>query len=231
MANHGKLVNGWRWPLWGMGAGILGYAGHLLTMPDVTEAQRATGAGVIAELERGPYHVGVVAGVFAVFCLLVFAAGWRRWASAHAPASLAADVVSLAIVASAGAMIVGYGVKGMLALYLPGGINENTFPAEGLLTLYMIDDLGPFISWHGVAMAAVAVTWVSLRERVLPIWIGVVSLVSVLPPLALLVLTGHSGFPGVISPLWMVVIGIGLALRLRRVPVSVGNETYATAGA
>lgn len=82
-------------------------------------------------------------------------------------------------------MIIGYGVKGMLAIYLPGGINENTFSDETLLTLFMIDDLVPFIAWYGVAMAAVAVSWVSLRERALPFWIGIVSLVSVLPPLAL----------------------------------------------
>jgi len=208
---------------------LLGYAGHVLTATSVTEEQRATGAAVIAELERGPYHIGVVAGLFAVFCLLVFAAGWRRWVSEAAPASMAADVVSLGIVASAGAMIVGYGVKGMLAIYLPGGINENTFPAETLLSLFAIDDLVPFIAWYGVAMAAVAVSWLSLRERALPAWIGIVSLISVLPPLAMLILTGLSGFPGIISPLWVVIMGAGMTLRLRRAPVRAVSERLAPA--
>jgi hypothetical protein len=231
MSNQVGQGNGWRWPLWGVGAGLLGYVGHLLTMTDVTDEQRTTGAAVIAELERGPYHIGVVAGLFAVFCLLVFAAGWRRWAAEKAPTSMAADVVSLGMVASAGAMIIGYGVKGMLAIYLPGGINENTFTNEGLLTLFMIDDLVPFMAWYGVAMAAVAVSWLSLRERALPAWIGIVSLISVLPPLALLVLTGLSGFPGVISPLWIVIMGVGMTLRLRRVPARVSREISAPAAA
>lgn len=231
MSNQVEQGIGWRWPLWGIGAGAFGYVGHLLTMTDVTEEQRATGAAVIAELERGPYHIGVAAGLLAVFCLLVFAAGFRRWGSKNAPASIAADVASLGVVASAGAMIVGYGVKGMLAIYLPGGINENTFSADALLTLFMIDDLVPFIAWYGVAMAAVAVSWVSLRERALPSWIGIVSLISVLPPLAMLILTGLPGFPGVISPLWVIIIGVGMTLWLRRAPVRVSRESPAPAAA
>lgn len=203
------------WPVWGVAAGVLGPIGHMFG--DLT-TERSSGVEVIGALDRSVYHIGVVAGLFAVFCLLIFAAGWRRWADADESTSLTAGIVPLALTASAGAMILGYGLKGMLAIYLPGGINEGEFGQEGLYTIYMLDDLAPFIAWYGVAMAAAAVTWLSLRERRLPIWIGVVSLLLTLVPVAMLVVTGLSGFPGVVQPLWLIVVSIGLVLALRPTP-------------
>ncbi len=185
----------------------------------VTLEQRRTGADVITVLDRTGYHIGVVAGLFAVFCLLVFASGWRRWAALAAPTSLTAGIVPLAVTASAGAMILGYGLKGMLAIYLPEGINQGEYCPEGLYTLFMFDDLAPFIAWYGAAMAAAAVTWLSLRERQLPIWIGVVSLLLTLAPIAMLVITGLPGFPGVVQPLWLIIVSIGLIPALRRAPI------------
>lgn len=206
----------WHWPLWAVAAGVLGAIGHLFTMQSVSEAEYASGVGVIETLDRNGYHIGIVAGMCAVFCLLVFAAGWRRWVATNASASLAAGVVSLALVASAGAMILGYGFKGALAVYLPGGMDEGSFPAEGLYTLFMFDDLGPFMAWYGVAMAATAVAWFALRERQLPIWIGLVSTLFAMVPVAVLVVTGLPGFPGVVDPLWLVIAGVGLAVTMRR---------------
>lgn len=206
----------WPWPLWAVAAGVLGAIGHGFTMQSVSEAEYASGASVIETLDRTNYHIGIVAGMCAVFCLLVFAAGWRRWMAANAPASLAGGVVSLALVASAGAMILSYGFKGALAVYLPGGIDEGSFPAEGLYTLFMFDDLGPFMAWYGVAMAATAVAWLALRERQLPIWIGLVSALFALVPVAVLLITGLPGFPGVVDPLWLVITGVGLAVTMRR---------------
>lgn len=133
----------WHWPLWGAAAGVLGAVGHLFTIQNLSEEEQASGAAVITALDRGPYHVVIVAGMAAVFCLLVFAAGWRRWAATVAPGSLAGGVVNLALTASAGAMILGYGFKGGLAVYLPDGMDAGTYPAESLLMLYMFDDFGP----------------------------------------------------------------------------------------
>lgn len=198
------------WPLWGVAAGILGYIGHVITMADVSEDERKTGVAVMELLSGDRYHVGVVAGLVAVGCLLVFAAGLRRWASTSAVASLAAITAVFALVASAGAMIIGYGIKGMMAIYLPGGLNENSYPLEALYPLFILDDLLPFIAWNGVAMAAAAVAWLSLRERRLPIWIGIVSALLFLAPFVFLVGTGLSGFPGVVGPIWLIIIGIGL---------------------
>jgi hypothetical protein len=209
---NNETTGGRYWPAWGVAAGVLGPIGHMFSQTDVSLEQRRSGAQVVEALDRTGFHVGVVAGFLAVFCLLVFAAGWRRWAAREAPTSFTADIVPLALTASAGAMILGYGIKGMLAIYLPGGINAGEYGAEGLYTLFMFDDLGPYMAWYGVTIAAAAVTWLSLRERVLPIWIGMISLLLTLVPIAMLVVTGLSGLPGVVQPLWLIVISIGLLL-------------------
>jgi hypothetical protein len=211
-----RAASHWQWPLWGAAAGVLGYIGHLVTGVNPTNDQRRMGAEeVVAALDRQMLHVGVVSGMLAVFCLLVFTAGWRRWANQDAENSLAASVVSLAMIASAGAMILGYGFKGALAVYLPGGMDEELHTAQGLYSLYMFDDFAPFIAWYGVAMAAAAVAWFSLRERRLPVWIGILSAIFVIVPFGFLVATGLPGFPGVVDPLWLIVTSIGLALTLR----------------
>lgn len=220
---------GWSWPLWGAAAGVLGAVGHLFTNPSLTEEEYASGAAVIEALDRTGYHVGVVAGVLAVFCLLVFAAGWRRWAATAAGTSLAAGVVTLALVASAGAMILGYGMKGSLAVYLPGGMDEGSFPVEGLYAVFMFVDLGPFMAWWGVAMAAAAIGWLSLRERILPLWIGVLSALFVVIPLGMLIATGLPGFPGVVDPLWLVITSVGMAVTLRRTaPARVAQPAFSS---
>jgi hypothetical protein len=154
-----------------------------------------------------------------VFCLLVFAAGWRRWTNENKMDSLAAEVVTFGFIASAGAMILGYGFKGSLAVYLPGGLDEGSYPNENLLSVFMFNDFAPYIAWYGVAMAAAALAWVSLRERLLPLWFGIVSVIFVLLPVGYLVATGLPGFPGVVDPLWIVIVGAGLAVSLRRAVV------------
>lgn len=136
--------------------------------------QRQSGVDVIELLDRSGYHVGAAAGFLAVACLLVFAVGWRRWVDHQASDLLAARLVPAALVASAGAMIIGYGFKGMLAIYLPGGINAGDHPAEGLYTLFMINDLAPFFAWWGVAAAAAGVAWLAFRERLVVRWVGAV---------------------------------------------------------
>lgn len=206
----------WMWGFWGIGAGVLGMAGHLVSAAQVSDETRRSGVGVIGELDYRQYQLGIAAGLAAVFCLLVFTAGWRRWVATHAANSLAADVASLAFLASSGIMLLTYGFKGSLATYLPGAPEENSYPAENLIAIFMFDDFGPFIAWWGVAIAALAVAWLSLKERVLPIWIGVVSAIFGLVPYALVLAIGLPGFPGVIDPIWIALFGVAMMLQTRR---------------
>jgi hypothetical protein len=206
----------WYWPLFGVAAGALGAIGHLFTDQNLSDEERASGEAVIDALNRTSYHIGIVAGMAAVFCLLIFTAGWRQWNSGHAPGSIAGEMISLALVASAGAMLLGYGFKGSLAVYLQGGMDGGSYPNANLLSVFMVNDFAPYIAWYGVAMAAIGVAWYSLREHRLPIWFGVLAAVFAIVPIAFLVATGLPGFPGVVDPFWMIIFGSGLSVRLRR---------------
>ncbi|MGE0539397.1 MAG: hypothetical protein AB7R89_04400 [Dehalococcoidia bacterium] len=212
-AAHGAVATAAsnRWALWGVPAAVLGFAGLMVT-PDYAGLE-TTGAGVIEQLDRGGYHLGIVLGIAAALCMLITAAGWQRWGARVAPDSLAARLVPMAFAASAALMMLGYGFMGSLAVYLPGGMDDGTFPTEGLYSVFMFLDFAPYIAWWGAAFAAIGIAWLSLRERSLPIWIGVVSALFALIPIAFMSITGLPGFPGVVDPLWLLIVSAGMALR------------------
>ena len=204
-----------RWHWWGTAAGVLGLVANIVTDPgaSIEPKDRHIGDGVIELVSRGGYHLGAIAGVASVGCLLVLAAGYRRWAEENGGRSLALRTIPASIAASAAALIVAYGFKGMMAIYLPGGINQNEYPAEGLYSLFMVNDLAGFFGWWGVAFAAGCLAWLGLREAVVPRWIGVFSALAFLAPVAFLAGTGLTGFPGVICPLWLAIISAAQAAR------------------
>ncbi len=148
--------------------------------------------------------------------MLAFAAGCRRRAAGTGRESLMTELVGLAVVASAGAMFLGYGFKGSLAVYLPGGSDYPYVTNDALMSVYMFNDFAPFIAWWGIQMATVGIAWVALRERVLPRWLGAVAAVFAVLPMILLFAVGLPGFPGVTHPFWMIVNGVAMTLVLRR---------------
>jgi len=112
-------------------------------------------------------------------------------------------------------LTLGYGWRLALALYLPGGLNEWGWDDQGLAVYYVLNDFGAYIGWLGVVVAAGAMAWLSLRERVLPRWIGVVSLLPVLGVLGMSGAGAVAGFPGIVGPLWLTITFAGLALSRR----------------
>ena len=202
------------WALWGTAAGLLGVTANLVAQPQVTEADRAAGASVVEKLTQGSYHVGAIAGFGAVACLLLFAAGFRRWAGRQASDSLALHAVPLALVASAGALIAAYGVKGMLAAYLPGGFNESSYADGARYTYFLLDDLAGYYSWWGVTVAAACIAYLALRERLMPRWIGVLATLVTVLPLAFLVTVGFTGFSGIVAPVFLLIGATGMS-RMR----------------
>lgn len=202
------------WALWGTAAGVCGVVANMLAQPVVTEQMRAAGfEQVFGELSPGYYHVGAVAGFAAVACLLLFAAGLARWAQQQGSSSLALRAAPLALVASAGALIAAYGVKGQLASYLEGGFNDGAYPDSELYVYYLLDDLAGFFSWWGVAIALACIAWLSFRERLVVRWAGALAALAALVPVGFLLAVGFPGFSGVITPLVLVPVGIGMALR------------------
>lgn len=202
------------WALWGTAAGVCGITANMGTQPGLTDSQREAGFdAVFGELSRGSYHVGAVAGFAAVACLLLFAAGFLRWGSRQASDSLALRAVPLALVASAGALMASYGVKGQLAGYLDGGFNEASYPDSELYVFFLLDDLAGWFSWWGVAVAAACIAWLSFRERLVVRWVGALAVLTALGPVGFLVAFGFTGYSGVIAPVFLVLAGIGMALR------------------
>jgi hypothetical protein len=226
-----------RWPLVGVAAGLFGILGTLVTdihvEGDGTRGDVVTMADV-GKIDQQLAHFSIVSGFIAVTLLLALAALWRKTVEPLAPASVAARIVTQALTGAAGALSLGYGWKGASAIYHADGMDADTYDEMGLYVYYILNDFGSYIGWFGVTVAAGAVAWMSLKERVLPLWIGIWSLVPVLAVIGFTGGTGLPGFPGVVSPIWMVVTFAGLALT-RLAPAAVSDRgwdsTTATAAA
>jgi hypothetical protein len=200
-----------RWALWGTAAGALGLVTNVLLSRTIDYTKGPE--GIVEGLSRSRYQVGAITGYLAAACVVLVAAGLSRWADRQASASIALRAAPFGLVASAGAMIAGYGVKGQLAEYLPGGSNPDNFETDGLYTFFLLDDLAGYFAWWGVTVAAGCLAWLSLRDGLLPRWLGVVAGLFAAAPLAYLLVSGFTGFSGLVAPLFLVVLGTGLALR------------------
>lgn len=197
-----------RWPLVGVAAGITGFVATLVT--DIHAANDAT-IDIVDEVSQGKAHASIIAGYVTVALLVVLASAWRRHVEPRVASSTAARVVSNGVLISAAALTLGYGWKGAMAVYLPGGMDEGSFDKEGLYVLYMLNDFGSFIGWLGVTIAFGAIAWMAFRERTVSRWIGAAACLPVLAVTAFTVASGLPGFPGVVSPLFLVITFTGLA--------------------
>lgn len=210
-----------KWPLWGAAAGVLGVTANVVVNPEAALGGHAATAGHVADVtDRAGYHVAAVAGFLAVACLIVTAAAWRRWAEQRAPESLAVRVVPVALGASAGAMIAAYGVMGALAMAIPDGLGAGELAAERLDPLFVVADVGPFLAWQGVAVAAGAVCWMAFGDGVVTRWVGAASGVAALLSAAVLFASGVPNLAGAICPAATAVAFAGMAMSRKR-PIEV----------
>ncbi len=201
-----------KWPLFGVVAGVTGYVSAVAALSNgVTEEDARAGADVIGQLERAPYHVAFLTGLVSVAALFVVAAGWRRWAERNAPDDLAARIVGTAIGATAAINVIFTCLAGSMALYLPGGTDHGWLSNDGMFVNYTLLDFGSLLGWWGTFVAAGCVATLALRRRrVLPRWMGVLSVVLMAPPLLFGAVTALPGFVGLTMPIWIVVTSIGL---------------------
>lgn len=199
-----------RWPLYATAAGILGFLATLVldgrTAGDSVEISEK----LFTDLSPLPYRLSMLAGYAAVVALLLLAASWRRHVEPRLAGSTAAHLVSFGLLASAAGLTYAYGWKGALGLYMPGGVEEGSYDTQGLYVYYLLNDFGSFIGWLGVVVAAGAVAWMGLRERTVSRWIGVVSVIPVLQTTLMLIGLGVPGVQGLLAPIWLVVVGVGL---------------------
>jgi hypothetical protein len=194
-------------------AGIGGLVATLLTDLHVEPPSGATTQAVVNEVSQRSAHIGVVVGYVTVALLLVLAALWRGSIERQLMESTAARMVAPGLVAAAGALSLGYGWKGALAIYLPDGSEPNSYDDAGLYVYYMLSDFGGYIGWLPVVVAAGAVAWMGLKERTLPMWIGGFSVLPVLGVVLATGITGLPGFPALMAMPWLIVTFAGLGLH------------------
>jgi hypothetical protein len=200
-----------RWPLYGAAAGLFGFVATFILDGRTSGDDVRISHRLFTDLDPVVFRLSMVTGYLAVVLLLVLAANWRRRVEPRVPGSTAAHLVPLGLLASAAGLAYGYGWKGALGLYLPGGLEQGSFDDQGLYVYFLLNDFGSFIGWLGVVVAAGAIAWMSLRERTVSRWIGVVSLLPVIQTTAMLAGLGVPGVQGLLAPQWLFVACLGLA--------------------
>lgn len=206
-----RVREGWPWV--GVVAGLLGIVATLFGDIHLTiDGQDLVTADMMGEIDRGRAHLSVVSGYVTVAMLLVLAASWRGAIESRFPLSSAARVVTQGLAAAAAALTLGYGWKGASAIYHADGMDGGFYDNQGLVVYYILNDFGSYIGWLGVTVAAGAVAWMALRERILPLWLGLFSVLPVIGVVAMTGGTGLPGFPALVGTVWMVVAFAGLGL-------------------
>ncbi len=198
------------WPVAGIVAGVAGLVAGMAGMASITEEQYLEGPTVISELERGSYHVSFVLGLVSVAALFIAAAGWRRWAQHRAADDLAAGTIATALTATATINIIGYSLAGALGLYLEGGMDGGTVSDEALFVNFAYLDFGTLFGWWGAMLAAGCMAFLAFRRRVLPRWMGIVSVATMVLPVGLALFSSLPGMPGFFMPLWLVITSTGM---------------------
>ena len=200
-----------RWALTGVVAGVLGIIATLIT-DDRVNGTAAMSSADIGGLSRQAAWAGLVAGYGCITCLIVLSAQWRHIVESSAPFSVGARVVSTGLTAAAGALMLGYGWKGALAIYLPGGMDASEVAPDVLFVYYVLNDFGSFIGWFGIIISAGGVCFMSLSEGVLSRWLGWMSLPACAVVAGFAITTGLPGFAGVVGPVWLVLAFLAISL-------------------
>jgi hypothetical protein len=202
---------GARWPLFGAVGAVAGYASVIVSMPTLTEDDYSSGVRVIDQLEPGGYHIGFVLALMSVGCLLVASSGWKRWAEQRVPDSLAGRTLAQGLAVTATINVIFACLMGSMALYLPGGTDEGWLSDQAIFTNFTLLDFGTLLGWWGAAASAVCVAVLAFgKTKALPRWMGVVSVVLLLPAVLMAAGMGLPGMVGFTMPIWLLAISIGM---------------------
>ncbi len=195
------------WAWWGVPAGVAGLVGNFVsTHGALSETDAAEAVEAVA---RTSYHVGTVLGLVSFACLVLASAGWRRWGAGR---GLAEQAIAAALTVTATLVLFGTGLRGALAEYLPGGINDDNFDDAGLYALFIVHDTAPWFAWWGVLVVAVLVAFVSLAGQGFWRWLGVLSVATLALPTSVMAGSGAVAAAGFVGPVWLVGFSMLVAL-------------------
>lgn len=206
------------WPVAGVLTGALGIVTTYMT-PMVEEAAKAGGVdGVYDALDDPtPFRIAASVGFLVVLALVIWGAGFVKLLHHRTPrGALGAGIAQAAIAASAGAMIISYGFKAMLAGGIRGGIDAAMYTTTDVAVLQLLVDQSHWLVWIGVAITIGVTAWTSFRYRAVPRWIGGISAVAAL---LVFVVTTAFALPyvaGIVAPVWIVVASAGLIPLAKR---------------
>ena len=199
------------WPLWATVAGLLGLVStlfmderpsrdinYLMTVKD------------IPGLDHTPFRIGGLTGYLCVATLIVFAAIWHRRVAQRWSWSVGAAVVTYGLLSSAGALMLVYGWKGALGDYLHGAKEYGAYDDQGLYSLYMLHDFGPWIGWFGVLVAAGGLAWMAFRDGIVSKILGAFAALLCIGVFGAVAITGVPGLPAA-SMLGLIGGGLWLA--------------------
>lgn len=195
------------WAWWGVPAGIAGLVGNFVATHGALSETDA--AAAVAAVSRTSYHLGTVLGLVTFVCLILASAGWRRWGSDR---GLVQQSMSAALTVTATLTLFATGLRGAMAEYAPGGINEDNFDDAGLYALFIHHDTAPWTAWWGVLMAAALVAFLALSGQGFSRWLGVVSIVALAMPIAVMAGSGAIAGAGLVGPVWLAVFSTVVAL-------------------
>lgn len=200
-----------RWPIFGAVGALAGYASVIVSMPTLDEKDYSSGVRVIDQLEPGGYHIGFLLGLVSVGCLFVASSGWKRWAEGRVPDSLAGRTLAQGLAATATINVIFTCLMGSMALYLPGGTDEGWLSDPAIFTNFTLLDFGTLLGWWGAAVSAVCVAVLALgKAKALPRWMGIVSIVLLLPAVGMALGMALPGMVGFTMPIWLLAVSIGM---------------------
>lgn len=176
--------------------------------PDVKAAGPDAVAAALAD-DRMLFQLGAMAGLAATLLLLVWGAGLTRLFEQRAGRDhLAVRVTQLAVAAAVGAMVIAFSFKAMFAGGLPGAIDASMYTTTDVSVLHIIHDQLQWVGLLSMVGAMFAAAHLGLRDRSLPRWLGIVSLVLGAFVTGMTVVLALPYSAGLAVPVWIVVVSV-----------------------
>lgn len=208
-----------RWPWAGVAAGVAAMASlTFLNAPFISDESvyEAGPEAVYAELSGQLLtQLGAAAGYLAAALLVPFGIGLVRTLARRAPERIGLVVATaLALAAGVATTVAAYAMKSVLASGLPGHMDNAFYTHVDTAVTFTIAGQLQYAGWLPVVAAAGCVGVLGLRDRVLPRWLAVPSVVAAGLVAAVTVALNLPWSSGLVAPLWLVATSVAV-LRLR----------------